>query len=99
MSPLIRSKGSPLTFDTLLTSWRSDFSLPEARALDSIHMDRIASLHIRRILERTQGKVHGKDGAAALLGMNSSTLRSRMRKLGIAQNQRRTDEMMVGKGK
>jgi formate hydrogenlyase transcriptional activator len=39
--------------------------------------------HICDTLRTTQGKVKGKDGAAAFLGLNPSTLYSRMRKLKI----------------
>jgi len=39
--------------------------------------------HIRNVLESTSGKVHGPGGAAELLGMNASTLRGKMNKLGI----------------
>lgn len=39
--------------------------------------------HILNILERTQWRVKGARGAAALLGLNPSTLYSRMEKLGI----------------
>ena len=39
--------------------------------------------HIIRALERTGGVLAGPNGAAALLGVNRSTLWSRMRKLGI----------------
>ncbi len=39
--------------------------------------------HIVRILEETRWKVAGKNGASEILGLNSSTLRARMRKLGI----------------
>jgi transcriptional regulator with GAF, ATPase, and Fis domain len=39
--------------------------------------------HIKRALAVAQGKVHGPKGAAVLLGINPSTLRSRMEKLGI----------------
>jgi PAS domain S-box-containing protein len=39
--------------------------------------------HIRRILERTGWAVAGPAGAAQLLGVPESTLRSRMKKLGI----------------
>jgi transcriptional regulator with GAF, ATPase, and Fis domain len=42
-------------------------------------------LHIRQALAATGGRVHGSDGAAALLGINPSTLRSRMKKLGITK--------------
>jgi chemotaxis protein methyltransferase CheR len=41
--------------------------------------------HIVRILEQTQWKVSGKNGAAEILGLNRSTLRARMRKLGISR--------------
>ena len=40
--------------------------------------------HIEAALERTRGRVEGRRGAAALLGINPHTLRARMRKLGIA---------------
>jgi formate hydrogenlyase transcriptional activator len=39
--------------------------------------------HILRALNETRWVVHGKKGAAELLGINPSTLRSRMEKLGI----------------
>jgi formate hydrogenlyase transcriptional activator len=39
--------------------------------------------HIRRALAATGGRVNGPKGAAKVLGMNPSTLRSRMEKLGI----------------
>jgi transcriptional regulator with GAF, ATPase, and Fis domain len=39
--------------------------------------------HIINVLERTGWKISGPDGAAAVLGMPSSTLRSRMKRLGI----------------
>jgi transcriptional regulator with GAF, ATPase, and Fis domain len=40
--------------------------------------------HIKRALTAAGGRVHGPSGAAELLGINPSTLRSRMQKLGIA---------------
>jgi DNA-binding NtrC family response regulator len=39
--------------------------------------------HIRRILDGTGWKIEGERGAALILGLNPSTLRGRMRKLGI----------------
>jgi formate hydrogenlyase transcriptional activator len=41
--------------------------------------------HILRVLERTAWRIEGDRGAAATLGLKASTLRSRMRKLGIAR--------------
>ncbi|HVN96354.1 MAG TPA: sigma 54-interacting transcriptional regulator [Syntrophorhabdaceae bacterium] len=39
--------------------------------------------HILRMLEKTGWRISGKSGAATLLGLKESTLRSRMKKLGI----------------
>jgi PAS domain S-box-containing protein len=41
--------------------------------------------HIAAVLRSTGGKVDGPDGAARLLGLRPSTLRSRLKKLGIAR--------------
>jgi formate hydrogenlyase transcriptional activator len=43
--------------------------------------------HIIRALNETHWVVHGKKGAAEILGINPSTLRSRMEKLGIKKQQ------------
>jgi len=56
--------------------------------------DRILTLaeaekrHIRRALEATAGTIHGAGGAAAMLGINPNTLRSRMEKLGLLEHRR-----------
>jgi PAS domain S-box-containing protein len=44
--------------------------------------------HIIQMLEKTGWRVEGTKGAAALLGLNPSTLRSRMQKLGIKRPDR-----------
>lgn len=46
-------------------------------------LEEVVITHIKQALTAAQGRVEGKHGAAAMLGMNPSTLRSRMRKLGI----------------
>jgi formate hydrogenlyase transcriptional activator len=38
---------------------------------------------IARALERSGGKVYGKDGAAALLGIRPTTLQSKVKRLGL----------------
>ena len=48
------------------------------KTLETVERD-----HIVRILEDTRWKVAGKNGASEILGLNPSTLRARMRKLGI----------------
>jgi len=40
-----------------------------------------------KILSETKWRIEGKDGAAAILGLNPSTLRARMHKLGIVRPQ------------
>ena len=39
--------------------------------------------HIAEILEQTRGVIGGKGGAAEILGLPTSTLRNRMKKLGL----------------
>lgn len=46
-------------------------------------LDLAMAEHITKALNRASGKVEGPDGAAAMLGLHPSTLRGRMRKLGI----------------
>jgi transcriptional regulator with GAF, ATPase, and Fis domain len=46
-------------------------------------LERVERDHIARILERTGWVIEGKKGAAAILGVAPSTLRSRMANLGI----------------
>ena len=46
-------------------------------------LDEVQRLHILAILEKTGNKLEGPDGAAELLGHKPSTLRHRMKKLGI----------------
>jgi transcriptional regulator with GAF, ATPase, and Fis domain len=44
-------------------------------------LDQLVQRHIEKALSLTGGKIHGNGGAAALLGLNANTLRSKMRKL------------------
>jgi formate hydrogenlyase transcriptional activator len=46
-------------------------------------LDQIARDHIESTLEQTGWVIEGEKGAAAALGMSASTLRSRMKKLGL----------------
>lgn len=45
--------------------------------------DQAVRRHILKALERSDGKIYGETGAAALLDMKPTTLQSKMRKLGI----------------
>jgi transcriptional regulator with GAF, ATPase, and Fis domain len=55
------------------------------RILQIHELQQLERENILRALESTSWRVAGKDGAAALLGMNPSTLNSRIRALGIAR--------------
>ncbi|MEA1966954.1 MAG: sigma 54-interacting transcriptional regulator [Thermodesulfobacteriota bacterium] len=46
-------------------------------------MDQAVAEHIEKALKISHGKIEGERGAAELLGLHPSTLRGRMRKLGI----------------
>ena len=46
-------------------------------------MDEMERAYIEEVLRHTSGSIGGKDGAAEILGMPASTLRGRMKKLGI----------------
>ena len=48
-------------------------------------LDEHEQQEIRKALEAAAGKIHGPGGAAALLGINASTLRSRMEKHGMTR--------------
>ncbi len=86
---LILRKGEPLTFDDLLPDKPEKESSPSAGTEnESLNLDEVMSKHIRRVLEMTKGKVHGKGGAAEVLGINPSTLRNRMNQLRIPYGRR-----------
>lgn len=62
--------------------------LPEAAMLvrnENKSLEEIEREHILRILEKTGWKIAGPGGAAEILGINPSPLRSRIQKLGIAK--------------
>jgi formate hydrogenlyase transcriptional activator len=42
--------------------------------------------HILNVLQQTNWRIEGQQGAAVILGLNPSTLRARMRKYGIVRH-------------
>ncbi|MCF7805349.1 MAG: sigma 54-interacting transcriptional regulator [Candidatus Marinimicrobia bacterium] len=85
---LILRRNEPLQFDWLATeeipSTKSDAEVPPAK------LDTIITKHIKRALNYAEGKVGGPGGAADILGINPSTLRHRMKKLGIPYGRKST---------
>jgi len=49
-------------------------------------IDQVERNHILEVLMRTNWRIEGSEGAAALLNLNPSTLRSRMKKLGVQRS-------------
>jgi transcriptional regulator with GAF, ATPase, and Fis domain len=83
---LILSNGRPLTFNDIVQN--DDSKNVEGTTSNEVgfpRLDLVNARHIEKALEITKGKIHGPTGAAKLLGLNPSTLRHRMRKLGIPQ--------------
>jgi transcriptional regulator with GAF, ATPase, and Fis domain len=80
---MILNPSGPLAFEHLnLSQQQKSSNLPE-ETIEPDNLDDAITKHIRRVLGKTKGKIHGSDGAAILLGINPSTLRNRMNKLGI----------------
>jgi transcriptional regulator with GAF, ATPase, and Fis domain len=79
-----QEQNGPLVFEPFLLKFQED-DVPTSVETDdeSITLDEAVSMHIRKALKRSNGKIHGPGGAAERLGINPTTLRSRMSKLGI----------------
>jgi formate hydrogenlyase transcriptional activator len=69
---------------TLVLTVPGDATVPPPASDTILPLEENEKQHIQRALAFAKGKVHGPGGAADLLGINPSTLRSRMQKLGIA---------------
>ena len=83
---LISSTGTVLELDRPL---QSQFPIAEPADNDSFagfaDLRTVEREHIRRVLEQTDWVVGGDTGAASVLGLPASTLRSKMKKLGIGR--------------
>ncbi|MFZ7112448.1 MAG: sigma-54 interaction domain-containing protein [Desulfatiglandales bacterium] len=74
----------PLRFDNIFPPSNNKRSLHAEPNEDGLYtLDEMTERHIRKSLKKTMGKISGPGGAAKLLGVNASTLRSKMKKLGI----------------
>jgi chemotaxis protein methyltransferase CheR len=74
---VISSSGSKLRLVDELKPPQQDLPTP-LKTMEAVEFD-----HIVQVLERTDWKVSGKNGAAEILGLKRGTLRARMQKLGI----------------
>lgn len=76
---VILSQGEVLKIEPLLSSPNLN-QTSQLKTLEAVERE-----HILRTLEQTAWVISGFKGAAAILGMNANTLRSRMLKLGISK--------------
>ena len=65
--------------------------IADSAVAKSMAMEDAEREHILRALELTNGRVRGKNGAAALLQLKPTTLESRMAKLGIQGKRKFSD--------
>lgn len=84
-SALILTGSGPLTFERFLpVHARRGIPVLQGGEDKPLMLDDMVANHNRCVLAMTGGRVHGPGGAAELLGLNSSTLRNKIKKLGIS---------------
>ena len=89
---VISSRGDTLRVNGLLDdNSRSTKPRQEQQNTGLVRLSDVEKAHITKILEQCHWRIHGEDGAADLLDINPSTLRSRMKKLDV-KNKRGTDK-------
>jgi len=76
---ILTPNGQPVTISPKMLAFQSMETETELKPLEQVERE-----HIIRALRFTGGKIHGKGGTSELLGVHSSTLRGRLRKLGIS---------------
>lgn len=80
---MIINTGSTLSVQIPLTK--------EVASVHTLTMAEMEAKHITEVLEKTGWRIKGENGAAAILGLNPSTLYSRIEKLGIPLKRKKFD--------
>ena len=81
---LILALGENLSFeDFLMPHIKLPIYNPGISIREDLMLDDLIAIHIKRTLDKVNGRIEGKGGAADLLGINPGTLRHKMRRLGI----------------
>jgi transcriptional regulator with GAF, ATPase, and Fis domain len=89
---VIISRCGPLTFEMPAAEAEAPLpgplvplteAAPAGKVFTEAEMKEKERENLRRALARTGGKIYGKDGAAALLGIKPTTLSARIRKFGL----------------
>ncbi|HWI41744.1 MAG TPA: sigma 54-interacting transcriptional regulator [Verrucomicrobiae bacterium] len=88
---LILHRGGPLTFEGVVAGAERK-NAPAAAGtgggLYPLNLDEATAVHVTEVLKLAKGKIDGPGGAAEMLGINPSTLRSRLDKLGVGYRRR-----------
>ena len=79
---LILSRNGALDHGEWLPAEKRSATPSSSRKLEDVE-----KTHILEVLRKTRWKVSGEKGAAAILGLNATTLEARMKKLGIKRDQ------------
>ena len=90
---VITSPGPVLKLPGPLGVTATEVSSAQEAATDYVALEEMERRYIGEVLYHTEWKIGGPEGAARILGMNDSTLRSRMKKLGIKRSAAQTDRL------
>jgi len=82
---LIVSDGRTLQAHDLHVQPAGGTAAPPAARRTLASLEEIERAHIQQVLQETRWRIEGDHGAARVLGLKPSTLRARMKKLGIAK--------------
>ncbi|MBA3035606.1 MAG: hypothetical protein FP814_03845 [Desulfobacterium sp.] len=89
---LILSREQPLVFNDLVDIVPNTAAMiPVTDGAKTLSLEQMTSQTIANALKMTGGRVGGEKGAAKLLKINPSTLRTKMRKLGIPFGRKETE--------
>jgi DNA-binding NtrC family response regulator len=80
---VLLSEGEVLTIDPPLGQRPVASPLPGVDAGQFVSLEEMERRYIEAVVRHTKGVIAGKGGAAEILNINHSTLRSRMKKLGL----------------
>ena len=80
---VVRSHGHPLRPEHLVLERPKAPVAPPPEDAPILPLAEFERRYLQRVLAHTRGVIHGRQGAAVLLGMKPTTLRSRLEKLGL----------------
>jgi DNA-binding NtrC family response regulator len=80
---VLLSEGEVLTIDPPLGKSQATSLLPGIGAEQFVSLEEMERRYIEAVVRHTKGVIGGKGGASEILNINHSTLRSRMKKLGL----------------